>query len=48
VQRLVDVFFSGSPGATATALLKHEDWTTEELDALAAEIAIARKQGKQR
>ena len=48
VQRLVDVFFNGSPGATAAALLKHEDWTSEELDALAAEIADARKQRKQK
>lgn len=46
VQRLVDVFFHGSPGTAAAALLKHEDWTAEELDALSAEIAEARKQVK--
>jgi BlaI family penicillinase repressor len=42
VQQLVRVFFSGSPGDAATALLRQEDWTDEELDALTAEIARVR------
>jgi predicted transcriptional regulator len=42
LQHLVRVFFSGSPGEAATALLRQEDWTDEELDALTAEIAKVR------
>ena len=42
LQQLVKVFFRGSVGAAATALLKQEDWTDEELDALSAEIARVR------
>ena len=42
LQQLVKVFFSGSPGEAATALLKQEGWTDDELDALAAEIARVR------
>jgi predicted transcriptional regulator len=38
LRKLVRVFFGGSPGETATALLKQEDWTDDELDALRAEI----------
>src|SRR5215470_1173155 len=34
VQKLVRTFFGGSPSHTAAALLKHESWTDEELDAL--------------
>ena len=43
LQQLVRVFFGGSPGQTVTALLKQEDWTKDELDALRAEIEQARK-----
>ena len=42
LQELVRVFFSGSPGETATALLKNEDWSDEELASLSAEIARIR------
>jgi predicted transcriptional regulator len=44
---LVRVFFGGSPRAMATAFLKQERWTDEELDALRAEIERVRKEGKQ-
>jgi len=43
LQKLVRVFFGGSPGHAVTALLKQEDWSKEELDALSAEIRRARK-----
>ena len=46
LQRLVRVFFGGSPGHAVTALLKQENWSKEELDALSAEIRSARKQGR--
>lgn len=46
LQQLVKVFFSGSPGEAATALLKQEDWTDDELDALTAEIARVRDERK--
>jgi predicted transcriptional regulator len=42
LRQMVKVFFGGSPGQTATALLKQERWTTEELDALQAEIERVR------
>jgi predicted transcriptional regulator len=45
--KLVRVFFAGSPRETASALLRHEDWTDEELDALRAEIERLRKERKQ-
>ena len=38
LQELVKVFFSGSPGETAAALLKNENWSDAELDSLSAEI----------
>ena len=38
LQKLVSVFFGGSPGQTVTALLKQENWTDDELDELRAEI----------
>jgi predicted transcriptional regulator len=44
LQELVRVFFGGSPGETATALLKNEDWSDEELAALGAEIDRVRKE----
>jgi predicted transcriptional regulator len=43
VQQLVRIFFGGSPGETVTALLKQEQWTDEELDALRAEIDEVRQ-----
>lgn len=43
VSQLVKVFFGGSPGETATALLKHEQWSDEELDALRSQIDAVRK-----
>jgi BlaI family penicillinase repressor len=38
LQELVKVFFGGSPGETATALLKNENWSDAELDTLSTEI----------
>jgi len=46
LQQLVRVFFDGSPGQTATALLKNDRWTEEELDALQREINAVRKERK--
>ena len=42
--KLVQVFFGGSPRETATALLKQESWTDDELDALRSEIERVRKE----
>jgi BlaI family penicillinase repressor len=38
LQQLVRVFFSGSPGQAASALLTDEQWSDDELEALSAEI----------
>jgi predicted transcriptional regulator len=38
LQEIVRVFFGGSPGETAAALLKNENWSDAELDALSAEV----------
>jgi BlaI family transcriptional regulator, penicillinase repressor len=46
LEQLVRVFFAGSPVQTATALLKHENWTDEELTALRHEIESVRKERK--
>lgn len=43
VNDLVRVFFRGSPGDTAAALLNQEAWTDEELDALRARIDQVRR-----
>ena len=43
VDKLVRVFFSGSPSQTVMALLKQEAWTDDELDALRAEIEQVRQ-----
>jgi BlaI family transcriptional regulator, penicillinase repressor len=43
LQKIVRVFFGGSPGQTVTALLKQEKWTEHELDMLRAEIENVRK-----
>jgi predicted transcriptional regulator len=42
LQKLVHVFFGGSPSEMATALLKQERWADAELDALSEEIARVR------
>jgi BlaI family transcriptional regulator, penicillinase repressor len=47
LQQLVRVFFRGSPGDAAAALLKNEDWTDDELDALSAEIERTRQERRQ-
>ena len=47
IQKLVRVFFGGSPSHTVTALLKQETWTDEQLDALLAEIDKVRKNRRQ-
>jgi predicted transcriptional regulator len=44
IEKLVRVFFRGSPSQTAAALLKQETWTDEELDALSADIERVRKE----
>ncbi len=46
LQQLVRVFFSGSPGEAATALLKNENWTDDELDSLTEEINRVRQERK--
>jgi BlaI family penicillinase repressor len=46
LQELVRVFFAGSPGETATALLKNENWSDAELDALSSEIDRIRNERK--
>lgn len=48
LRKLVRVFFSGSPGQTVTALLKQEDWTDRELEALGAAIEQVRKERRRR
>jgi predicted transcriptional regulator len=42
--RMVRVFFGGSPRDTAAALLKQENWTDAELDALRSEIERVRRE----
>ena len=44
LRKLVDVFFEGSAGEAATALLKEEQWSNDELDMLAGEIERVRKE----
>jgi predicted transcriptional regulator len=43
MSKLMRVFFGGSRVKTVTALLKQENWTDDELDALRAEIEQVRK-----
>lgn len=43
LEKLVRVFFSGSPYQTASALLRQADWTPEELDTLGREIERVRR-----
>ena len=44
LHQLVRVFFDGSPKDTAAALLKQENWTDDELEALRSEIDKVRKE----
>lgn len=43
LQHYLRVFFEGSLGQMMTSLVRSEDWTGEQLDALRAEIERARK-----
>jgi predicted transcriptional regulator len=43
LQQLVRVFFGGSAGEAATALLRQESWSDSELEALRLEIDRVRK-----
>jgi BlaI family penicillinase repressor len=43
VNRLMRVFFSGSASQAATALLKQEQWSDAELEALRAQIEQVRR-----
>lgn len=46
LDQLIKVFFGGSPGETANALLKQENWTDDELDELRSKIdAVRNKRG---
>lgn len=47
VGQLMRVFFAGSASDAAAALLKHENWSDGELDALHAEIDRVRKHRRQ-
>jgi BlaI family transcriptional regulator, penicillinase repressor len=46
VSQLMRVFFGGSASQAATALLKQESWSDEELEALRNEIEQVRKKRK--
>ena len=48
LQQLVRVFFDGSPGQTASALLRNDGWTDDELDALQQQIDKVRRERKPR
>ncbi|HWI18655.1 MAG TPA: BlaI/MecI/CopY family transcriptional regulator [Vicinamibacterales bacterium] len=43
VSNLMRVFFDGSPSQAAAALLKQEQWSDDELDALRKQIDAVRK-----
>lgn len=43
VRKLVRTFFGGSRTEAATALVRNEDWSDEELNALSVEIERARR-----
>jgi predicted transcriptional regulator len=47
LQQHLRTFFGGSLGQMATALLRYETWTDDELDALSDEIELIRKERKQ-
>jgi BlaI family transcriptional regulator, penicillinase repressor len=44
IDKLVQVFFGGSPRETVTALLKQENWSDDELKSLQAEIEQVRQE----
>ena len=44
LRKLVEVFFQGSAGQAATALLKDEAWSDDELEKLAREIDRVRNE----
>ena len=44
LHEITKIFFGGSPGLTATALLNQENWTDEELDELRSQIESVRKE----
>ena len=44
ITNLMRVFFSGSPSQAAAALLKQEQWSDDELEALRNQIEQVRKQ----
>jgi len=44
LDKLVQVFFGGSPRDTVTALLNQEHWTDEELESLQVQIERVRKE----
>ena len=44
VERLVRVFFGGSPGEAVSALLEAEDWDAAELDEMSKRIAELKKE----
>ena len=44
VHQLLRVFFGGSAGQAAAALLKDENWSDDELDTLSAEIERVRNE----
>ena len=46
VRRLAQTFFGGSLPQMLTELVAEESWTEEELDAMQAQIARARKEGQ--
>jgi BlaI family transcriptional regulator, penicillinase repressor len=48
LDKLVQVFFGGSPRDTVTALLKQESWTEDDLESLQAEIERVRKERTRR
>jgi predicted transcriptional regulator len=48
LQPYLRTFFGGSIGRMMTALLRQEDWTDEELEALHAEINRVRKERQER
>lgn len=48
IDKLVRVFFDGSPSRTVMALLSQEDWTDDEIEALRAEIERVRQERRRR
>ena len=44
LMQLLNVFFGGSPSQAAAALLKQENWSDDELEALRGKIDVVRKQ----